>query len=156
MDFFLWNLIWVTWGNISILKGTPGFHCTYTLLLLNCKRFDLKGHRQGKAHLHESHRAHFHLAGKNKQLLSWAISSPPTTWGRAQRTRAYEWCWLFCLLDCCVTGRTRQDPGRHFQQGWLTERAAAKLPQVQGAPSTDLCIPIPGFLWMRLFENNNE
>ena len=93
MDFFLWNLIWVTWGNISILKGTPGFHCTYTLLLLNCKCLDLKGHSQGKACLHESHWAHFHLAVINRQLLSWAISSPPTTWGWAQQTWAYEWCF---------------------------------------------------------------
>lgn len=152
MDFFLWNLIWVTRGNISILKGTPGFHCTYTLLVLNCKRFDLKGHSQGKACLRESHRARFHLAGKNRQLLSWAISSPPTTWGWAQRTRAYECCWFFCLLDCCVTGRTRQEPGCHFQHGWLMEKATADLLQAQEALSTDVCIPIPGFLWMELFK----
>lgn len=119
MDFFLWNLIWVIFGNISILKGTPGFHCTYTLLLLNCKCFDLKEHSQGKACLHESDWVHFHLAGKNRQLLNWEISSLPATWGWAQRTWACEWCWLFireCLWDCCVMGRTKQEPSCHFQQ----------------------------------------
>lgn len=146
MDFFLWNLIWVTWGNISILKGTPGFHCTSTLLLLNCKCFDLKGHSQRKARPRERHRACFHMAGKNRQLLSWAISSPPATWGWAQWTRVYEWHWIFCLLDFCVMGGTRQGPGRHFQQAWLILRAAIEQFGAQGAPSTNRCIRIPEFL----------
>lgn len=120
MDFFLWNLIWETLGNISILKGTPGFHCTYTLylLLLNCKCFDLKEHSQGKSCLHENDWVQFHLAEKTGSC--WAKQShlcQPLEDGH--RENGPEWCWLFlqdCLWDCCVMGRTKQEPGCRFLQ----------------------------------------
>lgn len=43
MDLFLRNLIWVILGNISILKRTHCFHCTYTLLLTELQMLWFKG-----------------------------------------------------------------------------------------------------------------
>lgn len=155
MDFFLWNLIWVTWGNISISKGTPGFHCTYPLLLLNCKCFDLKGHGRGKACLLTKALGSISTWHDNTgQLLSWAISRPPATWEWAWWTQAYDWWCLFHLLVCCVIKRTRQETGHRFQHDRVRDRATANTPcaHLPGA-STNFCIPILGFLWTGLLKS---
>lgn len=154
MDFFLWNLIWVTWGNISILRGTPGFHCAYTLLLLNCKCFDLKGHSQGKACLHESHWAHFHLAGK-KPGSCWAEQShlrQPLEDGHSEHG----------LMSDAGFSASRIAVSRGGQ-GKSLAIISSKADSWRELPPTSLgskehpapisAIPIPRFLWMRLFEN---
>lgn len=148
MDFFLWNLIWVILGNFSILKGTPGFHCTCTLLLVNCKCFDLKEHSQGKACLHKSNWVHFHLAGKKK-----AAAEPSNLISTSHLRTGTENMDLWVMLTfpprlpprLLCHGKDKARAWLSFPAGWVTGRAAADLSPSQGAPVLTSAFPSVDF-----------